>query len=57
MKIIIDAVGGDNAPEQIVLGALQAAKEYGVKIIIDAMGGNNATEQIIKGDIQAVFHC
>ena len=25
MKIIIDAMGGDHAPEQIVAGALQAA--------------------------------
>ena len=38
MKIIIDAMGGDNAPEQIVLGALQAAKEYGVKITLVGRG-------------------
>ena len=28
MKIIIDAMGGDNAPDEIVLGALRAAKEF-----------------------------
>ena len=28
MKIIIDAMGGDHAPKEIVLGALQAAEEY-----------------------------
>lgn len=38
MKIIIDAMGGDNAPEQIVLGALRAAKEYGVQITLVGKG-------------------
>lgn len=38
MKIIIDAMGGDNAPEQIVLGALQAAKEFGVQIVLVGRG-------------------
>lgn len=27
-------MGGDNAPEQVVLGALQAAKEFGVQMIL-----------------------
>lgn len=38
MKIIIDAMGGDNAPEQIVLGAFQAAKEFGVEIVLVGRG-------------------
>ncbi|MBQ3355689.1 MAG: phosphate acyltransferase PlsX [Oscillospiraceae bacterium] len=38
MKIIIDAMGGDHAPEQIVLGALQSAKEYGVEIVLVGRG-------------------
>lgn len=38
MKIIIDAMGGDNAPEQIVLGALQAAKEFGVEVVLVGRG-------------------
>lgn len=38
MKIIIDAMGGDHAPEQIVLGALQSAKEFGVEIILVGRG-------------------
>ena len=33
MRIIIDAMGGDNAPEQIVFGAVKAVKELGVDII------------------------
>jgi glycerol-3-phosphate acyltransferase PlsX len=28
MKVAVDAMGGDYAPDEIVLGALQAAKEY-----------------------------
>ena len=38
MKIIIDAMGGDHAPDQIVLGALQSAKKYGVQIVLVGRG-------------------
>ena len=38
MKIIIDAMGGDHAPDQIVLGALQSAKEFGVQIVLVGRG-------------------
>ena len=34
MKIIVDAMGGDNAPQAPVMGAIQANKEYGVDIIL-----------------------
>ena len=34
MKIIVDAMGGDNAPGEIVCGALAAAAEYGCKLIL-----------------------
>ena len=34
MKIAVDAMGGDYAPEEIVKGAVIAAKEYGVDIIL-----------------------
>ena len=34
MRIAVDAMGGDHAPEQVVLGAAQAAAEYGVDISI-----------------------
>ena len=33
MKIILDAMGGDNAPMEILLGAAQAIREYGVEVI------------------------
>ena len=32
MKIIVDAMGGDNAPKEILLGAAAAVREYGVQI-------------------------
>ena len=38
MKIIIDAMGGDNAPEQIVIGALQSAKEFGIQLVLVGKG-------------------
>ena len=34
MKIIVDAMGGDNAPQEIVKGALRAKKELGVDITL-----------------------
>ena len=34
MKIIIDAMGGDNAPLAIVEGAIQACRDFGVEIVL-----------------------
>ena len=34
MKIILDAMGGDNAPAAPVLGALQAVKDFGAQITL-----------------------
>jgi len=34
MKIAVDAMGGDYAPEEIVKGAVIGAREYGVEIIL-----------------------
>ena len=34
MKIVVDAFGGDNAPLEIIKGAVQAKNEYGVDIIL-----------------------
>ncbi len=34
MKIAVDAMGGDNAPQAVVAGAVQAAVEYGIGIIL-----------------------
>ncbi len=43
MKIIVDAMGGDNAPLAPVQGALQAVKEYGVEVVLVGRG-----EEILK---------
>ncbi len=34
MRIVVDAMGGDHAPAQVVHGAAQAAAEYGVEIAL-----------------------
>ena len=34
MKIIVDAMGGDHAPQAIVQGALEAHKTHGVEILL-----------------------
>ena len=44
MKIIIDAMGGDNAPDEIVLGALRAAKEFQTEVVLVGRG-----EEILRG--------
>ena len=38
MRIILDAMGGDNAPQAPVIGALQAAKDFGTQIILVGKG-------------------
>ncbi len=43
MKIIIDAMGGDHAPQAPVLGGVQASKEYGVDVVLVGRG-----EEILK---------
>ena len=34
MKVAIDAIGGDHAPEEILLGAMAAVKDYGCDIVL-----------------------
>ena len=38
MKIIVDAMGGDNAPQSNVRGAVAAVKEYGVEVVLVGRG-------------------
>ena len=38
MKLIIDAMGGDYAPGEIVQGALQAARDFAVEIVLVGRG-------------------
>ena len=46
MRIILDGMGGDNAPEEIVKGAVEAAKEIEDEIII--VGQPDAIEKQLK---------
>ena len=47
MKIIIDAMGGDNAPQAPVEGAVLAAKSYGCEIILTGDGAQ--LEALLQG--------
>ena len=38
MKIILDAMGGDNAPQAPVMGAVEAAREYGLQVTLVGRG-------------------
>ncbi len=46
MRIIVDGMGGDLAPHEIVKGSLEAVKEYGVKITLT--GDRHKLEQELK---------
>src|SRR4030088_2025760 len=39
MRIAVDAMGGDNAPAQVLQGAAQAAAEYGIEVSVVASPG------------------
>ena len=47
MKILIDAMGGDHAPQEIVKGALQAHEAYGAEIVL--IGQREAVEPCLTG--------
>ena len=38
MKIILDAMGGDHAPAAPVMGAVQAARDFGAQITLVGRG-------------------
>lgn len=46
MKIIVDAMSGDNAPAEIIKGAVLAREEYGVDIIL--VGNTDVIKNVIK---------
>jgi len=47
LRIVVDAMGGDYAPREIVEGAIQAAMEYGVGIIL--VGQQEAINRELAG--------
>ncbi|MCC8016860.1 MAG: phosphate acyltransferase PlsX [Clostridiales bacterium] len=48
MKIIVDAFGGDNAPLEIIKGAMEAVEEYGVQIIL--VGNEKKIYECVKSN-------
>ena len=34
MRIVLDAMGGDYAPEVVVEGGVMAAREYGIEVVL-----------------------
>ena len=48
MKIAVDAMGGDYAPEQIVIGAIQAAKKFSCEITL--VGDENKIKSILNNE-------
>lgn len=46
MRIAIDAMGGDFAPQQIVLGSIAAAKEYGCEVVL--VGDENQIKAVLE---------
>jgi len=57
VKIIIDAMGGDNAPDEIVLGAINAVDDTGIRDIIRDKNSTDLTITLVgRGeDILRVF--
>ena len=51
MKVILDAMGGDFAPEAPVMGAIDAAKAYGAQIVLVGRG-NEILEVLKKNGIE-----
>ena len=48
MKIIVDAMGGDNAPEEIVKGAVAAKYELGIELVL--VGKQEEIERCLAGE-------
>ncbi|MDE1920531.1 MAG: phosphate acyltransferase PlsX [Candidatus Omnitrophica bacterium] len=46
MKIVVDAMGGDFAPQNVVAGAVEAVKEYGVAVVL--VGISERIDQELK---------
>ncbi|WP_221564200.1 phosphate acyltransferase PlsX [Alkalihalobacillus sp. TS-13] len=56
MRIAIDAMGGDNAPEQIVLGAIEAVNQY-TDLEVTLVGDENEIEKyLIESDRISILH-
>src|SRR2546427_5202218 len=53
MRVALDAMGGDRAPGEIVLGAVQAAREYGLGVYL--VGPEDAIQaELARHDTQGL---
>jgi len=59
MKIAVDAMGGDDAPEVVVQGALEAASKFGIHVILvgheeklKGLVGNPTADNLVS-----IHHC
>ena len=50
MKIIVDIMGGDKAPEETVKGAIQAAREFDPSISYIWVGNQNDIKRIAEAE-------
>ena len=48
MKIAVDAFGGDNAPEEIVKGAVMAVNKFGCDVVL--VGDESTIKNILKNE-------
>ena len=48
MRIAVDAMGGDYAPKEIVLGALRAARQFDCEIVL--VGDEKKIKQVLAGE-------
>ena len=48
MKIILDAMGGDHAPQAPVMGAIQAAQDFGAEVML--VGRGEAILQVLRSN-------
>ena len=59
MNIAVDAMGGDNAPEVVIRGALQAASEFGMDITL--VGDRDSISHELDDHMEkapiGVYHC
>ena len=46
MKIAVDAMGGDYAPEEVVLGAIEAVKSYSLDVVL--VGDTNKIKHVLN---------
>lgn len=55
MKIIVDIMGGDNAPDEILKGAVAAASEYGAELIL--VGDKRRIRQSARDNMLNISAC